>query len=298
MKVWTPSHPSRPAVTHLALTAVQRLTGLEPFPQPPVIPLRLPVVLMHGFGLLAVIRRKGHLHDTAMHLRAHGVRAYAPNVAPYETIATRAAMWAERIRHVLAETGAPKVHLIAHSMGGLDARYLISRLGFHPHVASLTTIATPHRGTAIADVVLQQPERLRDWAAEIVDWLGANALADGTSNVRQAVHELTPAYVEGTFNPSTPDHPDVRYASYGGQAGKGTSTPINPFLKPLNVLLYHRQGVNDGYVPVSSAQWGTYRGTLEADHLRQIGIQMGSGGSFDAGAFFASLVRHLAAEGG
>ena len=33
-------------------------------------------------------------------------------------------------------------------MGGLDARYMISRLGMHDRVQSLTTIGTPHRGSA------------------------------------------------------------------------------------------------------------------------------------------------------
>src|SRR5262249_5187529 len=41
---------------------------------------------------------------------------------------------------------ARAVHVFAHSMGGLDARYMISRLGMAKRVLSLTTIATPHRG--------------------------------------------------------------------------------------------------------------------------------------------------------
>ena len=36
-------------------------------------------------------------------------------------------------------------------MGGLDARYLISRLGMADRVLSLTTLGTPHRGTSFAD---------------------------------------------------------------------------------------------------------------------------------------------------
>jgi hypothetical protein len=39
-------------------------------------------------------------------------------------------------------------------MGGLDARYLISKLGYGTKVASLTTISTPHRGSPLADVAL------------------------------------------------------------------------------------------------------------------------------------------------
>jgi len=44
-----------------------------------------------------------------------------------------------------------KVLIIAHSMGGLDARYMISRLGMEEHVAALLTVCTPHRGSPYAD---------------------------------------------------------------------------------------------------------------------------------------------------
>ena len=69
---------------------LRRLVGLDPLPQPPLIRTRHPVVLMHGFGMLAGLRRLGHLHNEAMDLRSHGVPAYAPNVAPYNTVAVRA----------------------------------------------------------------------------------------------------------------------------------------------------------------------------------------------------------------
>ena len=36
-------------------------------------------------------------------------------------------------------------------MGGLDARYMIASLGMEARVLSLTTVGTPHRGTAFAD---------------------------------------------------------------------------------------------------------------------------------------------------
>ena len=124
--------------------------GLDPFPQPAIIRVNYPIVLMHGFGTVGSIWRNGHMHDLAMQLRSHGVIAYAPNVPPYSPVPERAAIWQQRLEHVLAETGAEKVNIIAHSMGGLDARYLISVNRFHKRVASLTTVATPHHGSSIA----------------------------------------------------------------------------------------------------------------------------------------------------
>ena len=88
-----------------------------------------------------------------------------------------AAELAARIRGVLAQTGAEKVNIIAHSKGGLDARYAISRLGMGPQVASLTTVNTPHWGSALAtklmrvapDLLLHTPELLAAVDAVIAD---------------------------------------------------------------------------------------------------------------------------------
>lgn len=276
---------------------LRRLAGLDAFPQPGVIHTRLPVVLMHGFGLLASLRRGGHLHEEALYLRARGVLAYAPNVSPYHTIPFRAAMWKDRLVRILSETRADAVTLIAHSMGGLDARYLIHELGMHERIAALVTISTPHHGSALADIVLEQPDRLREWMTDAARWV-SDATMEGTpSDFRQAVADLTPEYVTGTFNPSIPDHPGVRYWSYSARAGRGTETPINPLLRPLNAMLYTREGPNDGFVSVESAKWGTSLGVLDADHAEQIGIGKLIGSRFDSNRFYAELVERLARAG-
>ena len=278
-------------------SAFQRLTGQEPFPQPPIIRLCYPVVLMHGFGILAGFLRKGHLHDEAMSLRRRGVLAFAPNVAPYHTVPERAKMWERRLAHVLRETQAPKLNLVAHSMGGLDARYLISRQGLHERVATLTTVSTPHHGTYAATVLMQQPDLLRRLVAEVADWMGALVLEDATADFQQAVAELAPEHVTGAFNPAVPNHPAVRYWSYAGRAGKGTDVPISPLFRLLNHLIYAREGENDGYVSVESARWGTFLGTLDLDHGREIGLPPLPGNRAKSSAFYRSIVRMLADEG-
>lgn len=278
-------------------SAIQRLAGLEAFPQPPVIPLRHPVVLMHGFGIMAAFQRGGHLHHEAMYLRRRGVRAYAPNVAPYNSIRVRAETWQTRIEHILDETGADRLTLIAHSMGGLDARYLISKLGLHKHILALITVSTPHRGTPIATSMLDQPDLIRDWLASLADFIGARAFTDSPSDMLGAVTELTPEHMQTVFNPEVPDHPSVRYWSYAGQAGQGTDVPLDPFFKVLNSIVYTQDGVNDGYVSVESAKWGTYLGTIDADHGQQIGLRSRLGADFDSNAFYADLVQMLVREG-
>ena len=148
---------------------------VDAMPQPPLRPTRYPVVLMHGFGAVAGALPGGALHAEAMHLRARGVWAYAPTVNPYDTVAVRAHAWAERLERVLAETGAERLNLVAFSSGGLDARHLATELGWADRLASIVTVATPHAGTALAQFVLDRPERLRGWAVGIMDFFGRAA---------------------------------------------------------------------------------------------------------------------------
>lgn len=282
----------------MAEGAITKFMSLDAFPQPEIIQLQYPVVLMHGFGMAGSFRRSGHMHELAMHLRARGVLAYAPNVPPYNPVPVRASIWQERLAYVLQETGAEKVNLIAHSMGGLDARYMISVNGWHDRVASLTTIAAPHHGSSIAAFLLEQPEKFREWLTEFANWMGTKVMQDVEADFLNTVTELTPDHLCNTFNPNVQDHPDVKYWSYAAQAGKETAVSITPFLRPLNYILYGREGQNDGFVSVDSAKWGTFCGIIEADHAQQIGLNFPAlRSSFDAPAFFCQLISNLSASG-
>ncbi len=56
------------------------------------------------------------------------------------------------VADILAATGADKVDLVAHSQGGLVARYYIKNLGGDATVDSLVTLGTPNNGTALANI--------------------------------------------------------------------------------------------------------------------------------------------------
>src|SRR5947207_11660478 len=111
---------------------------------------RLPVVLAHGFlgfdELAIGSQRHAYFRGIETRLVQMGAKVYTPRVPPAASIATRAGRLAELIRALPDE----RVNIVAHSMGGLDARYAISQLGLSDKVASLTTIATPHLGTPLA----------------------------------------------------------------------------------------------------------------------------------------------------
>lgn len=247
---------------------------LNEFPQPDLITLKYPVLLCHGYGSLSMLVKPAPMHDSCMRLRGFGIHAFAPNIVPYATIETRAKQWSERIRQLQKIYGYDKFNVIAHSMGGLDMRAAICNNGIRDSVASLTTIATPHHGTSLADIVLTTPELLKEKLNDLMNWFGESVFPNEKSNAVAAVKQLTRAYIQDTFNPHTPDSGEVKYFSVSAAVGKGTENPLNPILRFQNQLIYQREGVNDSFVSAGSAVWGDHIGQYPVSHLEQIDIQV------------------------
>src|SRR5262249_5256957 len=113
-------------------------------------PTQYPIILEHGFNASPALRGFVGVDEA---LRADGHVVYVTDVPPYRSAEDRAQALAQVVDQATAD-GASRVNIIAHSMGGLDARALVSTLGYADRVASITTISTPHRGSAIADRIL------------------------------------------------------------------------------------------------------------------------------------------------
>jgi triacylglycerol lipase len=64
--------------------------------------------------------------------------------------ATTASQLSTRIDQVRAATGAAKVDIISHSMGGLSSRYYLKNLGGQPKVDDWVSLAGPNHGTSFA----------------------------------------------------------------------------------------------------------------------------------------------------
>jgi triacylglycerol lipase len=251
---------------------------------------------MHGLGSFAHLLARGGFASIAQHLHANGLVAFAPVVDPYNTISIRAKAWSLHLERLLDEHPFDGFHLIGFSTGGLDARYLIHELGGHRYVRSLTTISTPHAGTSLASYVLDGPRFVRRILISGMNSMGNRQFKSRRAAAEEALRELTPEFLAVTFNPNVPLYPDIRYESYAGCAGRGTDTPIYPFLIYPNRILYEREGLNDGIVSVQSANWESFQGTICACHARQFGIKT-LRGSFNARQFYLSLAWKLIHQG-
>ncbi len=123
--------------------------------------LRNPIVLVHGLmGFDAVrvrgFKLRGYFPGIDDALRTAGNRVHCARLSPTAGVAHRAGELRAFLDHV---SPSDPVHVIAHSMGGLDARYMIARLGMADRVLSLTTVGTPHRGSPFADWGIRRLER-------------------------------------------------------------------------------------------------------------------------------------------
>lgn len=239
---------------------------------------KYPIVLAHGLLGFTELKLAGNYlppihywHGIKEALTEKGAEVITATVPPTGSIEERSAKLRD---HILQESHGRPVNIIAHSMGGLDARYMISyahrrrttqRQEKQPlpsndiNVRSLVTIATPHHGSAYADYLLDQigPDRL---PGVYETWKRTTGLSTG------AFSQLTRKYMAQEFNPRTPDDPEVQYFSYGA-ALRQKPPLLSPFRASFNVLS-REEGPNDGLVSVGSAQWGKYQGTLEnVSHL-------------------------------
>ena len=122
---------------------------------------KYPILMVHGV-FFREFRYFNYWGRIPKELKRHGARIYYGNHQSAASVADSGRELSERIMKVLKETGASKVNVIAHSKGGLDTRYSISRLGMSQYVASLTTINTPHRGCEFADYLLDLNEEVVD----------------------------------------------------------------------------------------------------------------------------------------
>ena len=209
-----------------------------------------PIVLQHGlFGFSDIGVGKLKLTyfnriDRAIAARGHPL--IIPRVHPTGSIAKRAAMLKREI--VSKVLDKQRVVIFAHSMGGLDARYMISRLGMEDRVAALVTVCT-------------------DWClANLGKRLGGLKLMNLLGLDVRAITDLTTEKC-ASFNDKYPDAPEVKYFSISANRSWHR---VPPFLLPSYKIIHDVEGANDGLVSVSSATWGQHLESWPCDHWHAI----------------------------
>lgn len=219
---------------------------------------QLPIILIHGIarfdwlheGYRKIFPQTGehpkdrshYFRNVASHLKSNGYETFHASLSYAKRSEQRAIELGEQIAHIRTQTGAPQVHLIAHSMGGLDARRLIIT---HPDsaatIASLTTIGTPHWGSSLADWGLSHGGlHLIDLSQPLLDLSGFNDLT--LAACAEFNQQAEPSEAANS----------IRYRACASHAPRqDTLLP----LRPAWDIVHKNEGENDGLVSVRSQLW-------------------------------------------
>ena len=222
----------------------------------------IPIVLHHGFmgfGDVAVGPvRLSYFRGIDRMIRGRGHPLIVSRVSPAGPIELRARQLKENILRGLRQQNLDRqrIMIVAHSMGGLDARFMISELGMDDRVAALLTVTTPHRGSPYADwCILNLGTRLG--GLRLMNMIGLDV---------RAVSDLTTASCR-RFNREVKNAPGVQYFSVSA------SRPwqrVPPWAIHSHRVITAKEGDNDALVSVTSATWGQHLGTWPADHWHTI----------------------------
>lgn len=157
------------------------------------------------------------------------------------------------------------VHLFGHSAGGLVLRMLLRKLKRKP--LSALTLATPHKGSRLAEIVANLPQTHR----------GSTMLLRSFGyNVRTRKHffdELTPSGLAQVFAPE-----DWELTAKATRAGSIVcSSPRADWCLPLKAFYKIKafdefRIPSDGVVERDTQPWGKVIAELPVDHFRQVGL--------------------------
>ncbi len=264
---------------------------------------RYPIVLAHGMGtqseILRIIDYWWNIPDA---LRDEGADVYISNVNGMDSTANKGVQFKANLLYFLAASGASKANIIGHSHGTIYTRYAITNLGLSSKVASHTSIGGPHRGSAVADLIMGAiPDVFEPFVGGTLDLVYTFLFGDKNGDAAQNGRDLVRSNMINVFNPNTPNVSGIYYQSW---ASRIKNILAGELLAATWLVMLPLEGDNDGLVSINSAKWGNFRGTLSGawwcagvNHLHQVDQFLGYTPGFSAPDFYVDVVSELQDKG-
>ena len=264
---------------------------------------KYPILMVHGifFRDFRLLNYWGRIPGE---LIRNGATIYYGNHESAETVEKSAAKLHDRILEIVNETGCEKVNIIAHSKGGLDIKYAVAHTDIARHIASVTTINTPHKGCEFAEYLLEKiDEPIQQKIASAYN-ATLKRLGDKSPDFLMAVRDLTATRCKQISRMcATYDYSKngVFTQSVGScmKKAKSGAFPLNMSYKLVDKF----DGPNDGLVGEPSFYWGERYTFLEnkkkrgISHGDVIDLNRENIPGFDVREFYVQLVSDLKARG-
>ncbi len=222
---------------------------------------KYPIILVHGIIIkdISFIKAFGGIEK---HLRKCGYDVYTSQIDGLGSIKTNAKLLKSEILDIIASTGKEKVNIIAHSKGGLDSKRMIQEYGMEKHVASLTTLCTPHNGSPIATNIMRLPSPILKF---IAFWMNFwyKLFGDKNPDALEVCKELmsSNSFIDEIMN--------IENAVYCQSYSSVLKHSKDDFVMGIPRLFYcYFEPVNnDGLVSTESSKFANYKGECINDSV-------------------------------
>ena len=260
---------------------------------------KYPILLVHGV-FFRDYKYFGYWGRIPGQLKRNGAEVHFGNQPSAASVQECANFLDRRIRQIIEETGCQKVNVIAHSKGGLDIRYAMAFCGTAEHIASVTTVNTPHRGSRFADYMLTHlAPKSQHKICKAYD-TALHKLGEPEADLMRAVKDLTTEYCTDL---------DRRMTQPEGVLCRSIGSKMNQPLQgrfPTNftgMMMSYIDSDHDGLVGVDSFAWGEDFQMLTTDtpqgisHSDIIDLNRTNLPGFDVREFYVQWVADLKNRG-
>ncbi|MBF0117194.1 MAG: RICIN domain-containing protein [Desulfobacterales bacterium] len=281
---------------------------------------KYPVLLLHGIAMNDKLLSYNYFGRVPDNLTARGAKVFGGKQDAFGSYTTNAEQIKTKINDIVAQinpaTKQPygKVNIIGHSKGGLDTREMLYLYpDMKSKIASFTTIASPHRGSALGDWVFNTVSHdLLSWAIKIIGFvMGDTKSATASAEYLKRDLMVTKNAQWNSLNGYT----GILCQSYAAQIittdtlqQLDTAFLITGWIMG-NIAPGTKEPNNDGAVAVDSAKFATFKGTnymvtpgyggITHDGITDRGLLIfpGMTPGFDAPNFYRTIVANLKTAG-
>lgn len=247
---------------------------------------RYPIVLVHTFLGFDNIGPLEYWYGIPAALQKSGAQVFTTQVSTVNSSELRGEQLLAQVEDIIAITGAEKVNLVGHSLGGQTARYVAAMIP--DKIASVTSIGSPVKGTPAADIVQKLADnpaytrivlRLLNGLAVLVDRASggdlpqdaAAGLAGLTTPGNLAFNARFPAGVPATScGEGAYEENGIRFFSWAGSQ-PGITNYFDPASYALALTKLFFNEPSNGLVGRCSSHFGqVIRDDYAMDHLDEV----------------------------
>ncbi len=270
-----------------------------------------PILLVHGVALGDDTLGFDYYGRIPGYLRSYGAIVEGGGQDAWSDGADNAVQLKQKIEDVMDAYDVNKVNIIAHSKGAIDTRYMFKKFpSMKNHVASFTSVASPQKGSVLADIILGvMPDWAEPYIGGMLNVIGLIIQGDESPDSLAAGYQLLRSSM-AAFNASFGDlNTGIDGVYCQSYAAKIKGVVLDGALQSTGVVMaIGGESPNDGAVWTNSAPYAEFKGVESGawwcggvTHFgivdRGILVFPGFTPGFDAREFYRGVVQDLKNRG-